>query len=61
MIIKSNKITYGTFVYDNNNLEEVTSDKYLRIDIHHKLNSNYSIEKKYYWGVESLLWASKQL
>jgi len=24
MIIKSNKITYDTFVYDNNNLEEVT-------------------------------------
>jgi hypothetical protein len=38
MIIKSNKITYDTFVYDNNNLEEVTSYKYLGIDIHHKLN-----------------------
>jgi hypothetical protein len=25
MIIKSNKITYDTFVYENNNLEEVTS------------------------------------
>jgi hypothetical protein len=25
MIIKSNKITYDTFVYDNNNLEELTS------------------------------------
>jgi hypothetical protein len=45
MIIKSNKITYDTFIYDNNNLEEVTSYKYLRIDIHHKLNWNYSIEK----------------
>jgi hypothetical protein len=38
MIIKSNKITYDTFLYDNNNLEEVTSYKYLGIDIHHKLN-----------------------
>jgi hypothetical protein len=25
MIIKSNKITYDTFVYENNHLEEVTS------------------------------------
>jgi len=38
MIIKSNKITYDTFVYDNNNLEEVTSNKYLGIDIHHNIN-----------------------
>ena len=38
MIIKSNKITYDTFVYENNNLEEVNSYKYLGIDIHHKLN-----------------------
>jgi hypothetical protein len=38
MIIKSNKITYDTFIYDNNNLEELTSYKYLGIDIHHKLN-----------------------
>jgi hypothetical protein len=38
MIIKSNKIHYDTFVYGNNNLEEVTSYKYLGIDIHHKLN-----------------------
>jgi hypothetical protein len=37
MIIKSNNITYYTFVYENN-LEEVTSYKYLGIDIHHKLN-----------------------
>jgi hypothetical protein len=59
MIIKSNKITYDTFVYDNNNLEEVTSYKYLGIDIHHKLNWNYSIEKriiggwKAYYGLEN--------
>jgi hypothetical protein len=58
MIIKSNKITYDTFVYDNNNLEEVTSYKYLGIDVHHKLNWNYSIEKriiggwKVYYGFE---------
>jgi hypothetical protein len=38
MIIKSNKINYDTLVYENNNLEEVTSYKYLGIDIHHKLN-----------------------
>jgi hypothetical protein len=38
MIIKSNKIPYDTFLYDNNNLEEVTSYKYLGIDIHHKIN-----------------------
>jgi hypothetical protein len=45
VIIKSNKITYDTLIYDNNNLEEVSSYKYLGIDIHHKLNWNYSIEK----------------
>jgi hypothetical protein len=47
MIIKSDKITYDTFVYDNNNLEEVTSYKYLGID---KLNWNYSIEKRIIGG-----------
>jgi hypothetical protein len=31
MIIKSNKIPYDTFVYDNKNLEEVNSYKYLGI------------------------------
>ena len=46
MIIESKKDTYENFIYDNINLEEVTSYKYLRIDIHHKINSNYSIEKK---------------
>ena len=45
-------------MYDNNNLEEVSSYKYLGIDIHHKLNWNYSIEKringgwKAYFGLE---------
>jgi hypothetical protein len=59
MIIKSNKITYATFVYDNNNMEEVTLYKYLGIDIHHKLNWNYRIQKniirgwKYYYGLEN--------
>lgn len=32
MLIHSNKVTYNIFLYDNNNLEEVTSYKYLRID-----------------------------
>jgi hypothetical protein len=50
MIIKSNKITYDIFIYDNNNLEEVTSYKYLGIDTHHKLNWNYSIEKRIIGG-----------
>jgi hypothetical protein len=59
MIIKSNKIPYDTLVYDNNNMEEVTSYKYLGTDIHHKLNWNYSIEKriiggwKAYYGLEN--------
>ena len=33
MIIKSKKDTSANFVYDNRNLEEVTSYKYLGIDI----------------------------
>ena len=37
MIIKS-KNTIANFLYDNSNLEEVSSYKYLGIDIHHKLN-----------------------
>jgi hypothetical protein len=59
MIITSNKITYDTFVYENNNMEEVNSYKYLGNDIHHKLNWNYSIEKriiggcKAYYGLEN--------
>jgi hypothetical protein len=58
MSIQSNKIPYDTFVYENNKLEEVNSYKYLGIDIHHKLNWNYSIEKriiggwKAYYGLE---------
>ena len=59
MIIKSKKDTYGNFIYDNRNLEEVTSYKYLIIDIHHKHNWNYNIEKringgwKAYFGIEN--------
>ena len=60
MIIQSKKDTYANFVYDNNNLEEVSSCKYLGIDIHHKLNWDYSIEKKMingawkaYFGLEN--------
>jgi hypothetical protein len=59
MIIKSKRITYDIFVYEKNSLEEVPSYKYLGIDIHHKLNWNYSIEKringgwKYYYGLEN--------
>ena len=54
MIIKSNKDTYANFIYDNRNLEEVTSYKYLIIDIHHKLNWNYNIDKII---VGSLFWS----
>ena len=46
MIIKSKKDTCANFVYDNSNLEEVSSYKYLGIDIHHKLSWNYSTEKR---------------
>ena len=46
MIIKSKKYTYANFIYNNRNIEEVTSYKYLIIDIHHKLNWNYNIEKR---------------
>ena len=46
MIIKSKKDTYANFMYENSNLEEVSSYKYLGIDIHHKINWNYSIQKR---------------
>jgi hypothetical protein len=36
--IKSKKITYTNLMHDNNNLEEVTSYKYLKINLHHKLH-----------------------
>jgi hypothetical protein len=50
MITNSNKIPYDTFVYENDNLKELISYKYLGNDIHHKLNWNYSIEKRIIWG-----------
>jgi hypothetical protein len=59
VIIKSNKITYDNFVYENNILEEVSLYKYLGNYIHEKLNWNYSIEKminggwKAYYGIEN--------
>lgn len=57
MIIKYKNITYDNFIYDNS-LEQVPSYKYLGINIHHKFNWNYSIEKrinrgwKTYYGFE---------
>ena len=59
MIIKSKNITHGKFIYDNNKLEEVSSYKYLEIDIHHKLKWNHNIEKminagwKSYFGIQN--------
>ena len=59
MLIISKQDTYANLIYDNRNLEEVTSYKYLGIDIHYKLNWNYSIEKringvwKAYFGLEN--------
>ena len=59
MIIKSKKDTFANFVYDNINSKEVSSYKYLGINIHHKLNWNYSMEKiinggwKDYFGLEN--------
>jgi len=38
MILKSKKITHDTFVYENNELEVVPFEKYVGIDIHHKLS-----------------------
>lgn len=58
MIIKSIKITYDTFIHENNILKEFPSYKYLGIGIHHKLNWNYSIRKckkggwKHYYGFQ---------
>ena len=43
MINKSKKDSYANFVYENSNLEEVSSYKCLGIDIHHKLKWNYSV------------------
>jgi hypothetical protein len=59
MITKSKKITYDTFIYDNNSLEEVPSYNNLGINIHHNINWNYNIKKminggwKDYYGFEN--------
>jgi hypothetical protein len=59
MIIKSIKVTYNNFLYDNNILEEVPSYKYFGTGIHKNLNWNYIIEKmingrwKSYYGLEN--------
>lgn len=50
MIIKSKKITHGSFVYNNHCLEHVSSYKYMGIDFPHQLNLNYSIEKRIIGG-----------
>ena len=74
VIIKSKKNGYANAIYDNINLGEVTSYKYLRINIHHKLNWNYGIEKringgwKAYFSLENsckaailVMWDKKKL
>ena len=74
MIIKFKKVNYTNFLYDNNSLEEVALYKIFSIDIHHKLNWNYSIKKminegwKAYFGLENnckatniVMWDKKKL
>lgn len=54
MIIKSKMITNTNFVYDNTSLEEMTSYKYIWLDLHHKLS--HSIENGWweaYIGLEN--------
>jgi hypothetical protein len=59
MIINSRNITYDNFIHEKNSFENVPSYKYLRRNIHHKLNWNYSIAKringgwKFYYGLEN--------
>ena len=48
MIIESKKDTYENFIYENRNLAEVTSYKYLRIDIQ-MINGGW----KAYFGLEN--------
>lgn len=58
LIKKSNDLQKNKVGDINNNLEEVTSHKYVIIDPHHKLNWNYRIKKrkngglKYYYHLE---------
>ena len=56
IIIKFKNITYVNFMDDNNILVEVISYKHLIIDLHHKLNYNYSIEKMITMEGGKLLW-----
>ena len=46
MIIESKKGTYDTCIHENNYLEEFSSYNFILIDIHHKFNWNYNIEKR---------------
>ena len=46
MIIKSKKDTYANLIYDNRNLEELTSYNYLGIHFNQKLNWNYIAMRK---------------
>lgn len=48
MIIKSKKVTYTNLGYDKCSLHKVNLYTYIGINIHHMLNSNYSIEKRIY-------------
>ena len=50
MITKSENITYTIFFYDNNNLEEVTSSKYLGLDFITRLTRTLELSKGY-WRV----------
>ena len=59
MIIKSKNDIYDNFMYDNNNLEEVFSYKYLGIDIHNfcflSVDNHTMVEQKYLRSLSCLL------
>ena len=46
VIIKSQKITYDNFMYENNNLEEVTSCKYLESIFNTSLTETIALRKR---------------
>ena len=46
MIIKTKNTSCPNYVDGNNNLEEVSSYKYLSIDVNKNLNQNYSVDKR---------------
>ena len=54
VMIKSKNITYANFLYDNN-LEEVNSYKYMRFNLYHKINWNYSINKRINGGLKFIM------